>query len=32
MNTPERTLEPLLATTFPHPTLSEAVKIAARDG
>jgi pyruvate/2-oxoglutarate dehydrogenase complex dihydrolipoamide dehydrogenase (E3) component len=26
------TLDPLLATTFPHPTLSEAVKIAARDG
>ena len=32
MTTPERTLEPLLATTFPHPTLSEAIKIAARDG
>ena len=32
MNAPKRTLEPLLATTFPHPTLSEAVKIAARDG
>jgi pyruvate/2-oxoglutarate dehydrogenase complex dihydrolipoamide dehydrogenase (E3) component len=32
MNAPTRTLEPLLATTFPHPTLSEAVKIAARDG
>jgi mercuric reductase len=32
MNTPQRTLAPLLATTFPHPTLSEAVKIAARDG
>ncbi len=32
MNAPSRTLEPLLATTFPHPTLSEAVKIAARDG
>ena len=32
MNAPQRTLEPLLATTFPHPTLSEAVKIAARDG
>jgi pyruvate/2-oxoglutarate dehydrogenase complex dihydrolipoamide dehydrogenase (E3) component len=32
MNAPARTLEPLLATTFPHPTLSEAVKVAARDG
>jgi pyruvate/2-oxoglutarate dehydrogenase complex dihydrolipoamide dehydrogenase (E3) component len=32
MNAPQRTLEPLLATTFPHPTLSEAVKVAARDG
>jgi len=32
MNGPQRTLEPLLATTFPHPTLSEAVKVAARDG
>ena len=32
MNTSERTLSSLLATTFPHPTLSEAVKIAARDG
>ena len=27
-----RTLAPLLATIHPHPTLSEAVKIAARDG
>jgi pyruvate/2-oxoglutarate dehydrogenase complex dihydrolipoamide dehydrogenase (E3) component len=32
MNAPTQTLEPLLATTFPHPTLSEAVKVAARDG
>ena len=24
-------LGPLLATTFPHPTLSEAVKVAVRD-
>jgi pyruvate/2-oxoglutarate dehydrogenase complex dihydrolipoamide dehydrogenase (E3) component len=32
MSAPKRTLEPLLATTFPHPTLSEAVKVAARDG
>jgi pyruvate/2-oxoglutarate dehydrogenase complex dihydrolipoamide dehydrogenase (E3) component len=32
MNSPSRTLDSLLATTFPHPTLSEAVKIAARDG
>jgi pyruvate/2-oxoglutarate dehydrogenase complex dihydrolipoamide dehydrogenase (E3) component len=32
MNTRDRTLASLLATTFPHPTLSEAVKIAARDG
>ena len=32
MNAPERTLAPLLATIHPHPTLSEAVKIAARDG
>jgi pyruvate/2-oxoglutarate dehydrogenase complex dihydrolipoamide dehydrogenase (E3) component len=32
MNARTRTLEPLLATTFPHPTLSEAVKVAARDG
>jgi pyruvate/2-oxoglutarate dehydrogenase complex dihydrolipoamide dehydrogenase (E3) component len=32
MNTPTRTLEPLLATIHAHPTLSEAVKVAARDG
>jgi dihydrolipoamide dehydrogenase len=32
MNSPQHTLAPLLATTFPHPTLSEAIKIAARDG
>jgi pyruvate/2-oxoglutarate dehydrogenase complex dihydrolipoamide dehydrogenase (E3) component len=32
MNAPQPTLEPLLATTFPHATLSEAVKVAARDG
>ena len=32
MNTPARTLEPLLATIHAHPTLSEAVKVAARDG
>ncbi len=32
MNAPGGTLEPLLATTHPHPTLSEAVKVAARDG
>jgi len=32
MNSPGGTLEPLLATIHPHPTLSEAVKIAARDG
>lgn len=32
MNTPGRTLAPLLATIHAHPTLSEAVKIAARDG
>lgn len=32
MHAPERTLAPLLATILPHPTLSEAVKIAARDG
>ncbi len=32
MNTPGGTLAPLLATIYPHPTLSEAVKVAARDG
>lgn len=32
MNAPGGTLAPLLATTHPHPTLSEAVKVAARDG
>jgi len=32
MNTPGGTLAPLLATIHPHPTLSEAVKVAARDG
>ena len=32
MNAPERTLAPLLETIHAHPTLSEAVKIAARDG
>jgi pyruvate/2-oxoglutarate dehydrogenase complex dihydrolipoamide dehydrogenase (E3) component len=32
MNTPGRTLAPLLATIHAHPTLSEAVKVAARDG
>ncbi len=32
MNAPGGTLGPLLATTHPHPTLSEAVKVAARDG
>ena len=32
MNAPGGTLEPLLATTHAHPTLSEAVKVAARDG
>jgi len=32
MNAPGGTLEPLLATTHPHPTLSEAIKVAARDG
>jgi len=32
MNAPGGTLAPLLATIHPHPTLSEAVKIAARDG
>jgi len=30
MNAPGGTLEPLLATTHPHPTLSEAIKVAAR--
>ncbi|MGI9659837.1 MAG: dihydrolipoyl dehydrogenase family protein [Gaiellaceae bacterium] len=30
MNAPNRDLGPLLATIHPHPTLSEAVKIAAR--
>lgn len=32
MNAPARTLAPLLATIHAHPTLSEAVKVAARDG
>lgn len=32
MNAPGGTLAPLLATIHPHPTLSEAVKVAARDG
>lgn len=32
MNAPGGTLTPLLETTHPHPTLSEAVKVAARDG
>jgi pyruvate/2-oxoglutarate dehydrogenase complex dihydrolipoamide dehydrogenase (E3) component len=32
MNAPGRTLAPLLETIHAHPTLSEAVKIAARDG
>lgn len=32
MHAPGGTLAPLLATIHPHPTLSEAVKIAARDG
>jgi len=32
MNAPGRTLAPLLATIHAHPTLSEAVKVAARDG
>ncbi len=32
MNAPPGTLAPLLATIHPHPTLSEAVKVAARDG
>ncbi len=32
MNAGRGTLEPLLATIHPHPTLSEAVKVAARDG
>jgi pyruvate/2-oxoglutarate dehydrogenase complex dihydrolipoamide dehydrogenase (E3) component len=32
MNAGAGTLEPLLATIHPHPTLSEAVKVAARDG
>ena len=32
MNAAGGTLEPLLATIHPHPTLSEAVKVAARDG
>lgn len=32
MHADGRTLAPLLATIHPHPTLSEAVKIAARDG
>lgn len=32
MNALGGTLAPLLATIHPHPTLSEAVKVAARDG
>ena len=32
MHADTRTLAPLLATIHPHPSLSEAVKIAARDG
>jgi pyruvate/2-oxoglutarate dehydrogenase complex dihydrolipoamide dehydrogenase (E3) component len=32
MNAPARTLAPLLETIHAHPTLSEALKIAARDG
>lgn len=32
MNAAGGTLAPLLATIHPHPTLSEAVKVAARDG
>ncbi|MBI4171389.1 MAG: NAD(P)/FAD-dependent oxidoreductase [Actinobacteria bacterium] len=32
MNAPGGTLAPLLATIHAHPTLSEAVKVAARDG
>jgi pyruvate/2-oxoglutarate dehydrogenase complex dihydrolipoamide dehydrogenase (E3) component len=32
MNAPGRTLAPLLATIHAHPTISEAVKVAARDG
>lgn len=32
MHAPGGTLAPLLATIHPHPALSEAVKIAARDG
>jgi pyruvate/2-oxoglutarate dehydrogenase complex dihydrolipoamide dehydrogenase (E3) component len=32
MNAGGATLAPLLATIHPHPTLSEAVKVAARDG
>jgi pyruvate/2-oxoglutarate dehydrogenase complex dihydrolipoamide dehydrogenase (E3) component len=32
VNAPARTLAPLLETIHAHPTLSEAVKIAARDG
>lgn len=32
MNAPGGTLAPLLAAVHPHPTLSEAVKIAAREG
>ena len=30
MNAPGGTLDPMLATVFPHPTTSEAVKVAAR--
>jgi hypothetical protein len=32
MNAGEGTLAPLLAAIHPHPTLSEAIKVAARDG
>jgi pyruvate/2-oxoglutarate dehydrogenase complex dihydrolipoamide dehydrogenase (E3) component len=32
MNAPGGTLAPLLATTHPHPTLSEAVKVTVRNG
>ena len=32
MNAPGGTLAPLLATVHTHPTISEAVKVAARDG
>ena len=32
MNAPGGTLAPLLATVHTHPTISEAVKVAAREG